>query len=116
MPRRLPSPCRYPGCRELTSAGYCARHRALLYREQDSRRPPANERGYDWNWRKLRSLVLAREPLCRECARRGKIVAATEVDHIVPLSRGGTNELDNLQPLCKSCHSRKTAKEMNKAP
>ena len=36
---------------------------------------------------------------------------ATEVDHIVPKSAGGTDAMDNLQALCKSCHSRKTAKE-----
>jgi hypothetical protein len=31
------------------------------------------------------------------------------VDHIRPLSNGGTNEKSNLQPLCKSCHMVKTS-------
>lgn len=35
---------------------------------------------------------------------------APEVDHIVPLSRGGTHEYENLQCLCKSCNSSKGAK------
>ena len=39
------------------------------------------------------------------------VTAAAEVDHIIPLARGGTNDLANLQPLCKSCHSRKTMRE-----
>ncbi|WP_366141808.1 HNH endonuclease signature motif containing protein, partial [Propionivibrio sp.] len=34
---------------------------------------------------------------------------ATDVDHIVPIRRGGTNKHENLQPLCHACHSRKTA-------
>jgi hypothetical protein len=38
-------------------------------------------------------------------------VVATEVDHIQPLSRGGGHEWENLQALCKSCHSKKTARE-----
>lgn len=40
---------------------------------------------------------------CRIC---GSTVNLT-VDHIIPLARGGTNDLDNLQTLCRSCNSRK---------
>ncbi len=29
------------------------------------------------------------------------------IDHKMPLSRGGTNTRDNIQPLCRECNSRK---------
>ena len=50
---------------------------------------------------------------CNECAIKlgGKI--AYDIDHIRPLSNGGTNELDNIQPLCKSCHKDKTLSEQS---
>lgn len=48
--------------------------------------------------------------LCRKfnwkCAHCGKRKKLTQ-DHIVPLSRGGTNSISNIQPLCKPCNSSK---------
>jgi 5-methylcytosine-specific restriction endonuclease McrA len=32
------------------------------------------------------------------------------IDHMLPLSRGGTNTIDNLVPSCKPCNSRKKDK------
>ena len=60
-------------------------------------------------WRKLRAYVLRGEPLCRHCTARGLTMAATEVDHRD--DDPSNNELINLMPLCKPCHSRKTMRD-----
>ena len=37
-----------------------------------------------------------------------------QIDHIVPLGNGGSNERSNLQMLCVECHKEKTTKQQEK--
>lgn len=77
------------------------------------RRPSASDRGYDWRWRKARDSYLAKHPLCVECVREGRTVAATVVDHIEPHKGDQVKFWDqgNWQSLCKTHHNVKTARE-----
>ena len=45
------------------------------------------------------------ESLGHKCVKCGS--DEVTVDHIVPVSKGGTNHIDNLQPLCRPCNSGK---------
>jgi len=60
---------------------------------------------YPENWTSIRQIVLERDG--HRCKRCGSISRLLQVDHIISLSRGGTNRLDNLQTLCLKCHSLK---------
>jgi HNH endonuclease len=53
---------------------------------------------------RIRSAVLVRDRgRCRRCGSARNL----EIDHIVPVSKGGASEEDNLQTLCRRCNRRK---------
>ena len=44
---------------------------------------------------------------CVKCGRTEAAGAALEIDHIIPISKGGTSEVSNLQTLCRECNIKK---------
>lgn len=109
-------PCRKPGCPELTREGWCPKHKP----KQAPRRESAA--WHAWYslpvWTDdLRPMQLLREPFCRECAKRGLRVWATDVDHVVDHKGDWARfvDRDNLESLCHSCHSRKTMRDVWKS-
>lgn len=116
MPRRPKKPCAHPGCPELVEAGerYCKVHKRQEQKRYDQQRGTAAQRGYNSRWRRYREWYLKQHPLCVQCQKEGRLIPATDVDHIIPVS-GPDDPLfwdeKNHQALCHSCHSRKTAKE-----
>lgn len=59
---------------------------------------------------KRRSLLLRDGPVCFYCGRptgTGLPFSRLTIDHVLPLSKGGTDALDNLVLACKICNYRK---------
>ncbi len=114
MPRKPPTPCRYPNCPELTEGKYCDSHRKIVEKNYNMyERDKVSQKFYcSAEWKYARKMKLHRNPLCQECERNGLLTKATMVDHIKPIKQGGSAlDMNNLQSLCWSCHSRKSAQE-----
>jgi len=57
-------------------------------------------------WRSLRKIIFAEKGrVCIYCGEE-----ATHIDHQIPLSKGGTNQTDNLEPVCGVCNVKKQNK------
>jgi len=57
-------------------------------------------------WRTLRARILNASDICWICGQPG----ADSIDHIVPIARGGTDDVSNLAPACLRCNLAKSDK------
>lgn len=105
MPMRQTRSCEQYPCEKLAVDGRrCADHKKEQGKADYAARGTLQQRGYPANWNKLRAFILARDPICKGCEN----ALSNECDHRLPLERGGSNDPENLQGLCQTCHSRKT--------
>ena len=115
MPSRAGKVCGFSYCHKVADSGerYCTKHSERKTGWQRGYRGTATERGYGYQWTKLRKRILERDRyLCMfHLNVLGKFVAATEVDHIVNKAIGGDDSEDNLQAMCHECHQTKTQSE-----
>lgn len=119
MPFKPKKPCAHPGCGALTHERFCDAHK-----REDRAVYDVVRAGKPWRkwyksrqWLALRAAQLYAAPLCRYCAERGEVVAASVADHVVP-HRGDAGlffDAANLQSLCKPCHDRVKQSEERRA-
>ena len=82
----------------------------LLQQAAETAVMPKPRLGY--RWRMLRRQVLHRDGYaCVRCGARRRL----EVDHVVSVESGGTDDPENLQTLCRSCHITKSRNEAEAA-
>jgi hypothetical protein len=56
---------------------------------------------------KKKYIAASQNWICKDCNKQ--LPAWFEVDHVIALHNGGTNEVNNLVALCRDCHGKKTA-------
>ena len=62
-------------------------------------------------WKRIRNIILKRDGhTCQRCGDKGN-----EVNHIIPVTEGGTDDLENLETLCASCHQPETVAQTTRA-
>lgn len=101
--------CSVPRCgNTIPKPGRCLEHKRITQAFNKMLRP-RNPLYGTTRWQVLRLHILQANPLCVSCGQ-----VATQVDHIKPYEAEGEGgsfwDPTNLQSLCQSCHSRKTAR------
>jgi 5-methylcytosine-specific restriction protein A len=113
-PQLAAHPCASRGCAGLAKhARFC--DECVGQGKARDTRPTAAERGYGPAWQRYRVNYLRAHPICVDPfnihCQQAVLMQSTRVDHIKPHC---TDQVlfwahDNHQPLCESCHNRKTA-------
>lgn len=70
--------------------------------------------GQGWPISKLKKLTLLKQQdyRCNICKEKNR---PWDADHIIPASEGGTNDITNIQIVCRPCHIEKDAHLINKS-
>ncbi len=55
----------------------------------------------------VRKYIFERDSFqCQSCGKTD-LKTNLNIDHIIPLARGGSNDISNLQTLCQTCNQKK---------
>lgn len=112
MSGEIPRLC--PKCKKRVIEVPCPECEKRRQKAVNKRRNKSSKAFYDSaTWEIIRAKQLEAFPFCQATREDGlpcrKI--AKHVDHIQAREDGGSDEPENLQSLCVSCHSRKTVYE-----
>lgn len=95
------------GCVMLieTPATRPIKYRYSRYNRSDARASSATH----YTVAEWRALCAQHKHRCLSCGKKARLAA----DHVIPLSVGGSDDISNIQPLCKPCNSKKGARTID---
>lgn len=82
------------------------------FQENNRRRAKVNQAEGSFTKKEWTSLLETYGGKCLSCGSNIKM----EADHVIPISRGGSNSIDNIQPLCLKCNRSKGVKTLDFRP
>lgn len=104
-PQAPARPCPRPGCASLQP---CVTHARKPWQRYTPRREMG---GSHWERSRIRARIFERDGHVCTIGAPGCRGLATEVDHVLAVTRGGDDSDANLRSVCSRCHRKKSANE-----
>jgi len=114
----MPQSCRICGVVTAPRIMFCSKCRPLAIERKKAthkackQRRKARLRGNGGSFTGAQFLELCAK-YGNRCLGCGVVGIDLTVDHVLPLSKGGRNEISNIQPLCHGCNVRKCDREID---
>lgn len=80
------------------------------------RREAAENAKEKFTYKHYNFLMEVQQGCCAKCHRKFTEKLKVEIDHVLPVSKGGTTSFENIQLLCKSCNVSKGTKHIRYIP
>lgn len=112
-PPRRPTECSIEGCdRKPQARGWCKRHYKQLTGQGAAHemKRHALKRGTQVESVDYERILDEHGMVCHICSGEIASLADLNMDHVIPLARGGTHTYDNIRPSHKRCNQRKHVK------
>jgi 5-methylcytosine-specific restriction endonuclease McrA len=99
----------HPEYMRKANSKYRKTHPEMLKVKDARRRTAKTKAGGAYTYEQWIALCNKYHNQCLCCGKKRNLTA----DHVVPVSKGGTSNIDNIQPLCGPCNSKKKDKTID---